>query len=247
MTETSRQAAIDAFIAWRARPEPHKRLAELEQLAREAADIWCEAILSLISDAAGSADNDFLDWGLVAALRAAADRTAMEAELARHAHASPVVAGVVADALRFGSRGVGERRALDVLGELFVFDAWSRYHQKYRSEDRGEQQPDVAVDYWAWELMQALVDWDPVDAWRRFLRYLAHERDPDCRVQAGIAWLESINFGHAAEFIDRIEAEARRNERLRAVMRGMYPPSDDANIERRFRAAAEEAGGGGVN
>jgi hypothetical protein len=51
------------------------------------------------------------------------------------------------------------------------------------------------------------------------------------------------NFTHATEFIERIETEARTNERLREVMRGMYPPREDAGIERRFRASAEEPTG----
>jgi hypothetical protein len=77
---------------------------------------------------------------------------------------------VLGNTLRFGSQGIGERPALGVLGETFVFDTWSRYHLNYRSEDRANQQPDVAVDYWAWNLMASFVYWDPDAAWSLILR-----------------------------------------------------------------------------
>jgi hypothetical protein len=124
-----------------------------------------------------------------------------------------------------------------------VFDTWSGYQRNYRTKGGGSPPPDVAVDYWAWELMEGLVYSDADATWRLFLRYLKQEKDPDLRAAAGIGWLESINFRHAPDFIDRIETEARTNERLREVMRGMYPPREDADIERRFRAAAEEPTG----
>ncbi len=244
MSENARLAAIEAFTAWCDAPEPqHERLAELEQMARADPDAWRDAIVRLIPDAATDQYPDSLEWGVIAVLRASPDRRAMEADLARRAHAHRTVASVVGNALRFGSQGIGELHALDVLGEVFVFDTWSQYQRNYRTKDRGTPQPDIAVDYWAWELMESLVYWDADATWRLFLRYLEHENDSELRGAAGIGWLESINFTHAAEFIDRIETEARTNERLREVMRGMYPPREDADIERRFRAAAEEPTG----
>jgi hypothetical protein len=241
VNENARRAALEKFTGWCDRPErANERLAELEQLARADPDAWRDAIVGLIPDAPTDQYPDALEWGLIAVLRASPDRSTMEADLARRAHAHRTVASVVGNVLRFGSQGSSERHALDVLGETFVFDTWSRYHLNYRSKDRANQQPDVAVDYWAWELIDSLVYWDPDAAWTLFLGYLEYEDDPGCRDAAGIGWLESINFTHAAEFIDRIEAEAPTNERLRVVMRGMYPPSKDAGIERRFKGAAEE-------
>jgi hypothetical protein len=66
--------------------------------------------------------------------------------------------------------------------------------------------------------------------------------DAGRRAQAGIAWLETINFHFAAAFIDRIEAEARASDRLRAVMRRTCPPLGAPTIQERFRQAAQEPG-----
>jgi hypothetical protein len=203
-------------------------------------------MLNLASTATSPNEAEFLDWGLVAALRATSDRRAMETGLARRAHSDPVVGSLIADALSFGGQGRGELHALRVLGEPFVFDAWSKYHQSYLAQRGGQYQPGEGPNYWAWELMDSVVMYEAEEAWQLFLRYLAHENDLECRLMAGIAWLESLNFRHAAELIDRIEAEARTNQRLRVVMRGMYPPRDDADIERRFIVAAQEPRPGDV-
>jgi len=241
VTENARRAAIEAFTAWCDRPEPpHEGLVELEQMVRADPEAWRDAIMSLIPSVPTDEYLDSLEWGLIAVLRASPDRRATEAVLARRAHADRTVASVVGNALSFGGRGIGELHALEVLGEAFVFNTWSRYQRNYRTRGGGSPPPDVAVDYWAWQLMEGLVYSDPDATWRLFLRYLEQENDPDLRAAAGIGWLESINFRHAAEFIDRIETEARTNERLRAVMRGMYPPSEDVDIGRRFRTAANE-------
>jgi hypothetical protein len=235
-----RSAILERFAAWSERPErPHERLQDLQDMAAEDPAAWAEAILSLVPDGPTDEYPGSLYWGLIGVLRAAPDRSKLEADLARRAHAHRTVASVVGGVLRFGSKGVGELHAIDVLGEDFVFDTWSRHNKSFSHADPRNQSPEHEVDKWAWELMEGIVMYDPDSAWTLFLRYLAHEDDQDCRVQAGIAWLESINFRYAEEFIERTELEARTNERLRATMRGMYPPGDP-EVGRRFVEAMAE-------
>jgi hypothetical protein len=126
-----------------------------------------------------------------------------------------------------------------------MFDRWSRANWKMRDDKTqadAREHLEVDVDEWADELMTQLTFRDPDSAWALFLGYLAYEADAGLRAQAGIAWLETINFRFAAAFIDRIEAEARQNDGLRAAMRRMYPPVAEPSIQERFKRAAQEPG-----
>lgn len=239
--DSERSGIVAAFKAWSDREgNLYDRLPDLENMAAPNPDAWAEAILSVVPEAPTDEWPSSLYWGLIAVLRVAPDRAAMEAELARRAHANRTVASVVGAVLRFGNKGVGELHAIDVLGEDFVFDTWSRLQRNWKLEDRGQQKPEFAVDFWAWEVMDSLGKYDGDALWGLFLRYLEHERDPRCRSQAGIAWLEDINYMYAPQFIDRIEDETKTNVRLREAMRATYPPLHHPEVARRFTDAMQE-------
>jgi hypothetical protein len=238
---TDQRAIIEAFRKWCDLPgRPGERMGELEHLASASPQAWCAAVLTLIPDDPTEDALEWLEYGLRAALATTSDRSAMEADLAAKAREDRLVASVVGSVLHFGSLGSGERHAIAVLGEELIFETWSRYWRNWRMDDNGEQPPDVTVDRWSDDLMGLLMHYDPAAGWDMFLRYLAFEGDPRLRTQSGIAWLETINFTHAAEFINRIEREARVNPRLREVLRGMYPPTSDPEIGRRFSLAMAE-------
>jgi hypothetical protein len=147
---------------------------------------------------------------------------------------------VVARALALPIGGTDPRHVVEVLGAGLLFTTWSRFQMNWRPENGRAQRRDVAVDFWAYDIMQDLITFDPEFAWDLFLRYLRYEEDPRLRARAAIEWLEPINFDHAAAFIPLIEAEAPDNPRLREAMRHMSAPSSDPEIERRFTDAMAE-------
>lgn len=189
-----------------------------------------------------------LSIGLAAALEAAGrDRESLEKRLAIRAKSEPFTASVLGGALPGG-------RVWQLLNNETIYDAWSRRERAF-SKTFDQQQlaggepgsidtdPAIDRDQWARDVMDNMAFRDPDALWSHFLLYLAHEDDSWLRMMAGISWLESINFRHAAEFIDRIELEAAHNARLREVLRLLYPPRGDRAIERRFVAASHEPTG----
>jgi hypothetical protein len=233
------QSLIEAFQAWRDGPEPWKRAADLQQLASTSPDSLVDAVLSLWSEGLSDDDLEMLAHGVRAALAASPETAALETRLAQRSHVDRGVAAVVARALAMPSGGVGERHAIEVLGLDLLFGTWSRFQTNRRSDDGQDQQSDVTVDEWAYNIMQGLITFDPEFALEIFLRYLTYEDDPRLRAQAAIDWLESINLDHAPQVIPLIEAEAPTNSRLREAMRNMQPPSDP-EIARRFTDAMTE-------
>jgi hypothetical protein len=69
---------------------------------------------------------------------------------------------------------------------------------------------------------------DAEDAWRAILRVL--ELDPPAEVLGVLAAgpLEDLVDVHGAAFIDRIEVEARRDPKFRALLNGVWQSSTDA-------------------
>jgi len=242
MTDSKgRTAMLVAFQAWCELPGyPHERMDLLQRQVAADPEEWCNVMLGLASSASPGDETGWWEWAVRAALAESADRDILESALAMRAREDRMVASVVGPALRFGSLGVGERHAIDVLGEELIFTTWSRLQSNWRLADGVHQQPSVTVDGWASDLMDGLCHYDPDLVWTLFLHYLAFEDDEGLRGQAGIAWLESINFIHAAKFIERTEVAAAHNVRLRAVLRCMYPPTSDPDVERRFKLAMAE-------
>jgi hypothetical protein len=234
------QAIIEAFQAWRDGPEPWKRTADLQQLASASPDTWVDAILSLWSDRLSDDEQEMLAHGVRAAIAASPERRSLETRLGERSRVDPGVASVVARALALPIGGTDPRHVVEVLGAGLLFTTWSRFQMNWRSENGRAQRRDVAVDFWAYDIMQDLITFDPEFAWDLLLRYLRYEEDPRLRARAAIEWLEPINFDHAADFIPLIEAEAPDNPRLREAMRHMSAPSSDPEIERRFTDAMAE-------
>ncbi len=244
---------LAAFEEWRARPgRVTDRIGELDQIAADDPEGWRDAMLYLLPSrpTVDWLEQNNLFWlglGIRAALRTSRDSATMQADLVKRARRDPVVAAVLASALApLGSNEKATLDAIEILGEDLLFETWSRAHWNVR-ENKAEadvaELPEVEVDQWADEFMTVLTFRNPDAAWDLFLRYLGYELDAGLQAQAGIAWLESINFRGAEAFIERIEVEAKKNDRLRAVMQRMYPPPGDASIKVRFADAAREPRG----
>jgi hypothetical protein len=179
---------------------------------------------------------------LGAVLDVAPDPEAMRAELAAHSRERRTAVSVVAQAIMRQGTAAGALHVLEVLGEELVFDGLTRLHRNSDFEDFCDRPPEHAADWWAWEVMDYLTEEDPDSAWMLVLHYIDYEPDATPRDDNGMEWLETLYYTHSAAFIDRIEQEAARNPRLRAVMRGLYPPKSDPEVERRFLTAAAEPG-----
>ena len=130
-----------------------------------------------------------LAHGVHAAIAASPERKSLQTRLAHRSRVDPGVAAVVARALALPGGGTDAGHVVEVLGAGFLFDTWSRFQTNRRSEDGKDQQPAVAVDDWAYNIMQDLISLDPEFAWVLFLKYLAYEEDPRLRAQAAIDWL----------------------------------------------------------
>ncbi len=234
---------LASFATWTERPGfGPDRLSELITLTASDPRAWCEALVSLVPTELTDDFDGSLVWGVAACDRSSeVEGNPLGPWLAEQASTHRTIAAVIAYALsarydldvtdgtfRFLGDAAGALRAIDVLGDPLVFSTWSRGSQEGRD-----------VDGWAEELFRRVVRGDPDACWRTFLRFLAFEEDEGVRGYAAISWLESINFQHSEEFIDRIEAEARINPRLRAAMRSTYPPGTP-DVEERYERAREE-------
>jgi hypothetical protein len=89
-------------------------------------------------------------------------------------------------------------------------------------------------NFWAFDAMWSLVGEEPEAAWLIILRLLDRaEGQTIFNIAAGP--LEDLLCGHGLAFIDRIESEARSNEKLRTALTGVWLHEGDAVYEK-FKA-----------
>ena len=98
-----------------------------------------------------------------------------------------------------------------LFGRAFVVETLIRHYS----------QP-TGFDFWAWEMARDLIEDDPAEAWLFVLALVhrAHEEGVLHVVAAGE--LEEFLLAHAADFIGRIEEEARANSKLKSALSYLY-------------------------
>jgi hypothetical protein len=122
------------------------------------------------------------------------------------ARSSPKMASAV--------KGWPSRQTTDLyplFGRDMVVDALIRHYAR-----------PTGFDFWAWEMARDLIIDDPPEAWLLILELI--RQAPDERVLGTVAAgeLEEFIDAHAEAFIDRLEAEARRNSRLKEALAGVW-------------------------
>jgi hypothetical protein len=114
-----------------------------------------------------------------------------------------------------------------LFGREFVVDTLIRHYSH-----------PTGFDFWAWEVARNLINDDPPEAWRLVLELLKKAPDETVRTSVAAGELEAFLLAHASEFIDRIEAEARTNPRLKAALSRVYVWALPPKLYGRIEAAA---------
>jgi uncharacterized protein DUF6869 len=112
-------------------------------------------------------------------------------------------------------------------GRAFVVETLIRHYS----------QP-TGFDFWSWEMARDLIEDDPAEAWLFVVALVnrAHEEGVLHVVAAGE--LEEFLLAHAADFIDRIEEEARGNSRFKSALSYLYVWKLSPELFDRIQAAA---------
>lgn len=182
-----------------------EKLAELRERVCADPDAWWRILQGLVADAP---DDQYVQRLAYAPFRVTlecgGERLLLEA--VSIARTSPKMASAV--------KGWPSRPTTDLyplFGRDLVVDTLIRHYSH-----------PTGFDFWAWEVARDLISDDPLEAWRLILELV--DKAPDDAVLGSVAAgeLEEFLRAHAEEFIDRIEAEAHRNSRLKASLSYVY-------------------------
>jgi hypothetical protein len=114
-----------------------------------------------------------------------------------------------------------------LLGRDFVVDTLIRHYSH-----------PTGFDFWAWEMARDLIEEDPPEAWRFVLALVHRAHDEGVLHVVAAGELEEFVLAHAADFIDRIEQEARANSRFKSALSYVYVWRLSPELFGRIEAAA---------
>ena len=114
-----------------------------------------------------------------------------------------------------------------LFGRAFVVETLIRHYS----------QP-TGFDFWAWEVARNLIDDDPPEAWLLILALLHDAPDDGVFGSVAAGELEEFVLAHAADYIARIEEEARGNARLKSALSYLYVWKLSPELFDRIEAAA---------
>ena len=96
----------------------------------------------------------------------------------------------------------------------------------------------TGFDFWAWQLARNLIRDDPPEAWLLILELLHNAPDDVVLGSVAAGELEEFVLAHAANFIGRIEEEARGNSRFKSALSYLYIWRLSPELFGRIEAAA---------
>ena len=114
-----------------------------------------------------------------------------------------------------------------LLGRDFVVDTLIRHYSH-----------PTGFDFWAWEMARDLIEDDPPEAWLLILALLHDAPDDGVFGSVAAGELEEFVLAHAADYIARIEEEARGNSRLKSALSYLYAWKLPPELFDRIEAAA---------
>jgi hypothetical protein len=114
-----------------------------------------------------------------------------------------------------------------LFGRAFVVETLVRHYS----------QP-TGFDFWAWQVARNLINDDPTEAWLLILALLHNAPDDGVLSSIAAGELEEFVLAHAADFIDRIEEEARGNSRFKSALSYLYVWRLSPELFDRIEAAA---------
>ena len=182
----------------------------LDDLADEMAkhpDDWWKAFRKLLPEV-DRATTQNLSMPFGALLRVGGER--MWDHVAEAARSDRKIADAFWNAMYFEML-TGE--AYRCLGRRMTIEAFVRHEPRL-----GMGLADEWEDSWSGDVLFYLTKEDPDEAWALALELLAIKDDPDWASTVGAFIIEELLHDRGDAFIDRIEAEAARNERLRMAL-----------------------------
>lgn len=186
----------------------------VDDLADEMAmqpDVWWQAFQTLFAESGRSAFKN-LTMPFAALLHVAGPP--MREEVASAAHKDLKIAQAFWDAMDFLKLSTD---AYLLLGRRMTIEAFIRHEPRIPSKP-GQQWPDDWEDSWSGDALFFLTREEPEEAWLLCLELLAVSGDPAWIATIAAFILEDLIHDHGQLFIDRIEAEAARNEPLRMAL-----------------------------
>jgi hypothetical protein len=112
-------------------------------------------------------------------------------------------------------------------GRAFVVDTLIRHYSH-----------PTGFDFWAWEVARNVIEDDPTEAWLLVLELVQRAHDEGVLHVVAAGELEEFLLAHAADFIDRIEEEARGNSRFKSALSYLYVWTLSPELFDRIEAAA---------
>jgi hypothetical protein len=198
-----------------------EKVAKLRERVCANPDAWWRILQGMIAEAP---DDQYIQRLAYAPLRmtleCGGERLLLEA--VSIARTSPKMASAV--------KGWPSRPTTDLyplFGRDFVVDTLIRHYSH-----------PTGFDFWAWEVARDLINDDPPEAWRLILELVDKAPDETVLVSVAAGEVEEFIVAHAAEFIDRIETEARSNSRFKASLRYVYVWRLSPELFDRIEAAA---------
>jgi uncharacterized protein DUF6869 len=98
------------------------------------------------------------------------------------------------------------------LGRRMTIEAFVRHESRL---GKGREPVEAWEDRWSGDVLFYLTQEDPEEAWAMALDLLAVKDDPDWASTIAAFLIEDLLHDHGDAFIERLEAEAAHNERLR--------------------------------
>jgi len=114
-----------------------------------------------------------------------------------------------------------------LFGRAFVVETLIRHYSQH-----------TGFDFWAWQVARNLINDDPPEAWLLILELLHNAPDDGVLGSVAAGELEEFVLAHAADFIDRIEEEARANSGFKSALGYLYLWRLSPELFDRIEAAA---------
>jgi hypothetical protein len=201
-----------------------------EQVAPDV-DAWWHAFRTLFNEC-GKDESNRLQLPFEILLKAGGER--LQQEVAAVAHSEPKIANAFWNAMDDLSL---EAEAYHHLGRKVTLEAFTRHAPRIPSK-KSEPWPPEWEDEWSTTALWYLTDKDPDEAWALALELLDVSDDPEWVVVIGTFIIEELLRDHGDAYIERVEAEAAKNERLRMAL-----PSTRWAVPEHLVARVEAAAG----
>ena len=101
-------------------------------------------------------------------------------------------------------------------------------------------------NFWAFEALYDLVSEDPEEAWPMILEILRLDQSPSVMENLSAGPLEDLLAKHGPAFIDRVEAEAARDQAFATLLGGVWQNRMTDEVWARVRAVRDRRGWDGI-